>query len=438
MKKKIFISAFHLIYLSILAKLLSFFVRILLARKLGSEAMTYYSMTVPTMVFLISVVQQGIPGALSKLTAQSKYPKMPLIASISITAITTFFTILLYILLLPYLAKDLLHDVQLIPVLKAILPLLPTVACSGLLKGYLQGIQHHYQANITQFYEEAARIFFLVVCFQFIPMHDPITLAALAMFSVTVGELASCLYMLIHLRFRLQHICILPKTFRSFPHTQIKEILCISMPMMGSRITGSLTYFLEPIFMLLLLDPASSQKVIAGYGLLNGYTLPLLTMPSFLSITLSNYLLPSFSYAIAHRQMKQAKKSGCSILICCLLFGIAYSFFCFFFHTQIFHLFYHTSNGSYQLHLLSIPFLLYSLQPPLSALLHACSYSAQAFCDTLLGSLFRLLCVLLLTPLWQEYALLIALTGGMLITTLLHAVRLLLIYHRHTFASIPS
>ena len=235
MKKKIFISAFHLIYLSILAKLLSFFVRILLARKLGSEAMTYYSMTVPTMVFLISVVQQGIPGALSKLTAQSKYPKMPLIPSISITAITTFFTILLYILLLPYLAKDLLHDVQLIPVLKAILPLLPTVACSGLLKGYLQGIQHHYQANITQFYEEAARIFFLVVCFQFIPMHDPITLAALAMFSVTVGELASCLYMLIHLRFRLQHICILPKTFRSFPHTQIKEILSISMPMMGKQ-----------------------------------------------------------------------------------------------------------------------------------------------------------------------------------------------------------
>lgn len=425
MKKTVVVSAFHLIYISVLAKLLSFLVRILLARKLGSEAMSCYSIVAPTMVFLISLVQQGIPAALSKLSAQSSNPKLPLAAGACISALTIALTLSLFTCILPFFAGELLHDIRLIPVLRALLPLLPAVALSGLLKGYLQGIQHHYAANITQLYEEAARIVFLVVCFALFPTQDPIALASLAMFSVTVGELASCICMLFHLRFSFHHIRIAPRVLSRVRPDQLRDILSISMPMMGSRISGSLTYFLEPICMLLLVPASMSAQIVEGYGILNGYTLPLLTMPSFLSITLSNYLLPSFSYAIAHHQKKQAKKSCLLILSCCLLSGILYALFCYCFSEPLFQLFYHTSQGADQLHVLALPFLFYSLQPPLSALLHACSLSAQAFCDTLIGSLFRLGCVCFLTPYLQVEALLIALSGGMLITTFLHALRLL-------------
>lgn len=425
MKKTVVVSAFHLIYISVLAKLLSFLVRILLARKLGSEAMSCYSIVAPTMVFLISLVQQGIPAALSKLSAQSSDPKLPLAAGACISALTIALTLSLFTCILPFFAGELLHDIRLIPVLRALLPLLPAVALSGLLKGYLQGIQHHYAANITQLYEEAARIVFLVICFALFPTQDPIALASLAMFSVTVGELASCICMLCHLRFSFHHIRIAPRVLSRVRPDQLRDILSISMPMMGSRLSGSLTYFLEPICMLLLVPASMSAQIVEGYGILNGYTLPLLTMPSFLSITLSNYLLPSFSYAIAHHQKKQAKKSCLLILSCCLLFGILYALFCYCFSEPLFQLFYHTSQGADQLHVLALPFLFYSLQPPLSALLHACSLSAQAFCDTLIGSLFRLGCVCFLTPYLQVEALLIALSGGMLITTFLHALRLL-------------
>ena len=425
MKKTVVVSAFHLIYISVLAKLLSFLVRILLARKLGSEAMSCYSIVAPTMVFLISLVQQGIPAALSKLSAQSSDPKLPLAAGACISALTIALTLSLFTCILPFFAGELLHDIRLIPVLRALLPLLPAVALSGLLKGYLQGIQHHYAANITQLYEEAARIVFLVVCFALFPTQDPIALASLAMFSVTVGELASCICMLFHLRFSFHHIRIAPRVLSRVRPDQLRDILSISMPMMGSRLSGSLTYFLEPICMLLLVPASMSAQIVEGYGILNGYTLPLLTMPSFLSITLSNYLLPSFSYAIAHHQKKQAKKSCLLILSCCLLSGILYALFCHCFSEPLFQLFYHTSQGADQLHVLALPFLFYSLQPPLSALLHACSLSAQAFCDTLIGSLFRLGCVCFLTPYLQVEALLIALSGGMLITTFLHALRLL-------------
>ena len=325
MKKTVVVSAFHLIYISVLAKLLSFLVRILLARKLGSEAMSCYSIVAPTMVFLISLVQQGIPAALSKLSAQSSDPKLPLAAGACISALTIALTLSLFTCILPFFAGELLHDIRLIPVLRALLPLLPAVALSGLLKGYLQGIQHHYAANITQLYEEAARIVFLVVCFALFPTQDPIALASLAMFSVTVGELASCICMLFHLRFSFHHIRIAPRVLSRVRPDQLRDILSISMPMMGSRLSGSLTYFLEPICMLLLVPASMSAQIVEGYGILNGYTLPLLTMP----------------------------------------------------------------------------------------------------CDTLIGSLFRLGCVCFLTPYLQVEALLIALSGGMLITTFLHALRLL-------------
>ena len=52
-------SAFQLVFVSIIAKILSFAVRIMLARELSSEAMNLYALASPTMVFLIAIVQQG-------------------------------------------------------------------------------------------------------------------------------------------------------------------------------------------------------------------------------------------------------------------------------------------------------------------------------------------------------------------------------------------
>ena len=62
---------------------------------------------------------------------------------------------------------------------------------------------------------------------------------------------------------------------------------------------------------MLALIPASAQDaMVQTYGLLNGYTLPLLTMSGFLSVTLSNYLLPSFTYALAHAQKQRARDAA--------------------------------------------------------------------------------------------------------------------------------
>lgn len=102
-------------------------------------------------------------------------------------------------------------------------------------------------------------------------------------------------------------LCMHPIFFfiKAFPHAvptlkkeHYDQVLQISIPMTSSRFIGSFTSFLEPLLMLALIKESMHAAMIEAYGIINGYLLPLLTMPSFLTITLSNMLLPAFTYRL--------------------------------------------------------------------------------------------------------------------------------------------
>ena len=179
---------------------LSFIVRIMLARTLSPSAMNYYTLAAPTMVFFITLAQMGIPGALSKVIAQSDHPHQPLKVSVILSLLNNAVIILTFLLVLPFLATRILKQKEILPVLYAIIPLIPLVSLSGILKGYLFGLQHHVQATSSQLFEEGSRILFLFVVFYLHPFTDAITMARIAMLSVSVGEACSALFMLISLR----------------------------------------------------------------------------------------------------------------------------------------------------------------------------------------------------------------------------------------------
>ena len=87
-------------------------------------------------------------------------------------------------------------------------------------------------------------------------------------------------------------------------------------------------------------------------------------------------------------------------------------------------IFYHKTQGAILLKQLAIPFSLYSLQPVLSSMLHALSLSKQSVMDTFIGSITRLTILFLFASSMQSSILPIALTIGMLVTTIMHAIRL--------------
>lgn len=430
MKQSLLQSAFLLIIFSAAGKFLSFFVRILLARQLSSDAMNAYTLATPTMSILITMAQLGIPAALSKLTAQSKNTYPPLLASLMIICINTLFLSISFSILAPFLADHVIQQQSILLVFQSILPLLPLVSLSGALKGYLYGIQKPIQAGATQIWEETARLLFLYIAFALCPHLDAIHMASIAMLSISVGEAASCFYMILSLHISFKKITKASHLIKQLKKSEFTSVLAISLPMTCSRLIGSLCSFLEPMVMLFNKNKAQIQQMIQTYGQINGYLLPILTMPAFLTITLSNLLLPSFTYHYSRHNYKRAKTLFLTISLCCFFVGILCSSICFFYPEQLLSLFYHNKTGADALKLLSIPFAFYSLQPCLSSLLHALSLSKKSVFDTFAGCLIRLFIIGFCSCIFQESALYLGLCAGMLVTTCMHAIRVCIAFKR--------
>lgn len=419
MRKKILLSTLSLIIMSTIAKALSFIVRIMLARQLPLEAMNLYSLAMPTLIFLIALAQMGIPSALSKVIAQSVNPLNGILSSFIISLINNLFLLSIFIGMIPFLSNQLFHEPNIATILKSMIYMIPMVTLSGLCKAILQGFQYHQSACASQIFEEIFRIVFLFISFS-MTLNDPIKLASLAMLSVFVGECGSTLFMLMILFIR-KH------PFKRRQHDlhieHFTEILSLSIPMTTSRLLGSLTYFLEPI---LFLSFSTHLKLENAYGIFNGYVLPLLTMPGFISVTLAAALLPTFVYEKRHHHIKKAKNIFYMMCLICLSISTICATATFFFSEEILTLFYNTKEGTELLKLSSLPFILYSLQPLLSSILHALNESRHAFIDTLIGCLLRLFVLACLTNALQEKALVLALTLSMVTTTLMHGFRVMI------------
>lgn len=410
LKKKIFKSTMNLIILSTLAKALSFGVRIFLARKLSLNAMNIYSLAMPSLLFLIALANMGIPSALSKVIAQSKSAMTPILSAIVLSFVNNILLIVSFMMLIPSL-NDLIFMHHHESVLKAMLYMIPMVTLSGLLKGILQGKQHHEVATASQILEEVFRIVYLIVALH--PALNAENMAYVAMLSIFVGECGSTLFMLAYLLFKKYP---LPIKKSLVDMQSIKEILNLSLPMTSSRFIGSFTFFIEPLLLV-----SVNALLSDSYSVLNGYVLPILTMPSFISMTLSSALLPSFTYEMFHNHKTRAMKIFRVMMLVCFFVSLVCNIVTYFYPEQILNLFYHNSLGATMLKGGSIFFVFYSLQPILSSVLHAINRSKHALLDTLLGSLVRLAVVFFLANTLQESTLLVALVAGMLVTTGLHA-----------------
>ncbi len=422
MKKKLVYSTFILLSISVIAKFLSFFVRILLARHLSSDAMNLYTLASPSMVMIITLAQMGIPTALSKLLAQSNNNSTFIKTSVFISIINNIFLTIFFFINITFLSNHILKQPLTLPVLYMLFPLIPLVSISGILKGYLFGNQQPIPATLCQIFEELFRILFLIFMFSLKQTLTCTFMAQIAMLSVSIGELCSILYMLFYI-IKNKHNPLFAFSQNHYPHS-FSKLLSISIPITGSKLIGSLTYFLEPIVMVYGLTTQQIHIVTDSYTKLHAFVLPLITMPSFLTIALSNFLLPTFTYYYTHNSYKQANRMFNFIILCCFFIGFSCSIICFFYHNQIMMFFYHSSKGAILLKQLAIPFIIYALQPPLSNMLHAMSCSKYVIYDTLIGSIIRIICLFLIAPLNPSYALPFSIIIGMIATTFLYIIHL--------------
>lgn len=420
-----------LIIAGFITKILGFVNRIVIARLIGEEGVGLYMMAVPTFILAITITQLGLPVAISKLVAEAEIKgdrariKKVLVVSLSITlSISLIFTTAM-LFFAPAIAQTLLTDERTYYPLMAIIPVIPIIAVSAVIRGYFQGRQQMRPAAYSQIIEQVVRITLVAFCITLFAPYGVEYAAAGAMLSSVFGELASLLYMVYTFKKKKR-----VKVRKRFFHTlkggkePLYDLLKIALPTTGGRMIGSLSWFLEPIVVTHSLAIAGVATALATkqYGMLAGFALPVLMLPSFITNSLSTSLVPAISEAAAENKNRLIQYRLHQALRLSFLTGGLSVVVLYVFAQPIMLLMYGTVNGAFFIQIMAPLFIFYYLQGPLQATLQALNLAQAAMINSLIGAIAKLSLIFALAtqPHFGIKGAALGIMAGMTIVTFLH------------------
>lgn len=388
MKSKFVKSTFILIIGGFITKIISMFIKIIMTRLLGTTGIGMYMLVSPTFMLLISLASLGLPVAVSKLVSEdTRNNKNLVFLCFPITIVINILIMIFLLFFSKYISFNLLHEPRVRYAILSIGFVLPFISISSILRGYFFGKQKmipHVVSNIT---EDIIR---LIVIFIGVPIFltKGIEFAlAFIVLSNIISEISSILVLFFFL----------PKSFSikrsdfSFNRNVFKEILGISIPTTGSRLIGSIGYFFEPIILsfFLLRSGYSNDFIIYEYGIINGYVMPLVLLPSFFTLAISQAIIPVISYNYSHGNYILTKRKIRQGIMFSLVIGIPATILFLFFPSIPLNLIYKTNLGLSYIRVMSIVCLLHYIQSPISSSLQAMGYANDSMRGTLFGMIIR-------------------------------------------------
>ncbi|MED4079431.1 stage V sporulation protein B [Halalkalibacterium halodurans] len=432
MSKQTFLKGtFILIIAGLITRFLGFVNRIVVARIMGAEGVGLYVMAVPTLLLVITITQFGLPVAISKLVAEAdalndrSRIKRILVVSTTITLTLSIVFTTAMILLAPMIASTLLTDSRAYWPLVAISPIVPIVALSSVMRGYFQGLQNMKPTAYSQVIEQVVRITFVALLTSaFLPLGVEYA-AAGAMISVVLGELASLLYMIVmfkrkkSFRIRQKFFAYLGEGKKTFV-----DLMAISLPTTGSRLVGSVSYFFEPIVVAQSLAIAGVATAVATqqYGQLAGFVIPLLTLPTFITYSLSVSLVPAISEAAAKKRYPLIHhRLGQSLRLAMLSGGISVVVL-YVFAEPVMALMYDAPEAAVFIKVMA-PFTIFLyFQGPLQSTLQALNLAKAAMMNSFYGAIVKIAAIFALAtrPELGIMGAALAIVIGILLVTTLH------------------
>jgi len=368
--------------------------------------MGLFSLVNPFIVLLISLSNLSLPSAIATLISKNpKKDKLILISGFSIFTILSIGLMLLTFLCDNLIATSILKNKDAIYCIRASLIMIPLTGLSALIKGYFLGKGEISLTSSSQTYEEAGRLLFIILIVMIYKNSIIPIKASFAVYSLAFGEIFQISYMVFFSSINKQNIIPSFKRHLIESRNEIRPLLNISIPLTLSRLVGSITYFFEPIiFTRIMLNNGSTlQNLTIEYGILSSYVMPLLFMPSFISVAFGNYLLPNMGNLVSSSKHKDALHLLFKITIICLFIGLFISIFFLIFGKILLQFLYGTTLGFEYLKILCFPFIIYYIETPIISSLNIYDLSKKSFISTLISSLIRLV---LMVPLVKYFGVL--------------------------------
>ena len=387
-KEKFIKSTIILMIGGLITKILGMVIKIIMNRLVGIEGIGLYMLIFPTFSLFMSMSQLSLPISISKLVSEEKHNNKKLVfTSIPIVIITNIILMGIIFLVAPTLANTFLKDSRCYLPILAISLVLPFEALSNLLRGYFFGKQKMTPHVISHVVEQVVRLVLIVLV---IPDLIDKSIVYAVSFLILVNMISEFSSIIILLLF-LPKNTVIRKSDIKPDKRNLKNILAISIPTTGSRLVGNIGYFLEPIILTFVLTTVgySNSYILNEYGIISGYVMPMLLLPSFFTNAISQALIPVISKSYSNNNYKDTKrKLKQGILFSCGV-GIPATLLFFFFPEFFINIIYHTTEGVSYIRFLAPVFFLHYLETPLASSLQAMGKAREVFNISLKTTIFR-------------------------------------------------
>ena len=420
MKNKFVMGTIILLTGGFLSKFLGFVLRIIITRQIGTEGIGLYSLVMPTFGLFITIATFSYPVAISKIiSVRGKSSKKAIFSIIPISIILNLFTLLIIFLISKPLANIFLKDQRLYIPLLSIGFTLPFIGLSSIIKGYYWGKQRMGIYILSNIVEQIVRIIVLILLIPKVIKVSLVLTISLIIIVNVLSETSSIIVMLLGLP---KGVKITKEDLRPSKE-YIKDIMNICVPSTSSKIVGSISHFLEPIILINVLSYVgySNNYIVTEYGIVNGYSLALLLIPQFFTMSISTSLIPELSKSYSIGDIKNCKKrlfqiTGLSLMIGAFSTGIIFAV-----PEYFLNLIYNTNLGANYIRVLAPFFLLYFINTPLASAMQALDMSKDEMQITLLTSFVKLFLLSLLAFLKiGMYSLIISTIITLIYSTYLH------------------
>ena len=388
-KSSVFITSTLILILGgAITKILGMLIKIFTTRIVGTEGIGLYMMIMPTFNLFITLSQLGFPIAISKLVSEGKNNNKKIIFSTILFSLCfNIILILIIFLLAPIFSNVLLKNTNTYLPILCIGFTLPFIGISSIARGYFFGKQKMIPHVVSNVFEQIVRlVIIIIVTPKLLNYGLNYAVAGLVIYNV-VSELLSIMILYFFL----------PKNFEvkkedfKLDKPILKDVMEISVPTTSSRLIGSIGYFLEPIILTqtLLMVGYSSSFITTEYGVVSGYAMQMLLMPSFFTMAISQALIPVISKGYANRKYDYVKSR---IKVACLIsFSIGFVITSIIFiNPEVFlKFFYNTTEGSNYIRVLAPFFLIFYLEGPMTSALQAMGKAKNAFKITFKGIIIK-------------------------------------------------
>lgn len=398
-----------------LAKVLGMLGKIIYTRIVGVNVVGLYTMITPTFMLIISICQFSFPISISKISAEEKYDNKSLLKSAYFVGSIISIILIIILILTSNLIALSLHNKLLAPAILSISAIIPFVMISSVQRGFLHGKEDMLPASITNVTEEIIKIILILFLLPIaISKGDITSVIFLILFNV-ITEGSNILFM----QKAISKNYISNKKGKVNKKI-IKEILSISIPTTSVRLIASIGFFLEPIILTntLLSSGYSPNYITMEYGIINSYIVPLLSIPSFFSISIASALLPNITKAYANKKYDEFNRKLLKLMFLSMLVGAVCLTIILIFPNEILKLVYNVNFGINYIYLIGPFFLILYMQPTLSVALQAMDKTNKLFLTSTISVIIKYSALYVLGKIgFGMNALIFAMIAGIVTTT---------------------